>query len=106
YAGIHAEARAQLAAQVIRQRVGDALRLRFDLIGVRSVFGSDGESGWLDEPPGPSRDVRLRVAAVHEDREQVEMLLREVTALYTCGPAGGGGIRTTLTPRLHSTACY
>jgi hypothetical protein len=33
-------------------------------------------------------------------------LLREVTALYTCGPAGGGGVRTTLTPRLNSASCF
>ncbi len=24
----------------------------------------------------------------------------------TCGPAGGGGIRTTITPRLNSVSCF
>jgi hypothetical protein len=28
-----------------------------------------------------------------------------VVALYTCGPAGGGGVRTTLTPRLNTLSC-
>jgi hypothetical protein len=55
-------------------------------------------------PPGEARDVRLRVAAAHPDRARVEAVLREVTALYTCGPAGGGGVRTALTPRLHSAS--
>ena len=32
-------------------------------------------------------------------------LLREVTALYTCGPAGGGGVRTAITPRMNSASC-
>lgn len=106
YAGPNAEARARLAATILQRRLGDQLALRFDLIGVLSVFGADREAGWIDQPPGSGRDVRLRVAAAHHDRNLVETLLQEVTALYTCGPAGGGGIRTALTPRLHSTACY
>jgi hypothetical protein len=52
------------------------------------------------------RDLRLRVAGAHAERNLVERLLREVTALYTCGPAGGGGIRTALTPRLRSASCF
>ncbi|HMN26745.1 MAG TPA: DUF1446 domain-containing protein [Caldilineaceae bacterium] len=106
YAGVHAEARARLAAEIIRRRVGDQLSLRVDLIGVLSVFAADQGHGWADLPVSEARDVRLRVAAAHADRTQIERLLREVTALYTCGPAGGGGIRTALTPRLHSATCY
>jgi hypothetical protein len=34
-----------------------------------------------------------------------ETLGREVMALYTCGPAGGGGVRSTLTPRLNTVSC-
>jgi hypothetical protein len=26
-------------------------------------------------------------------------------ALYTCGPAGGGGVRTALRPRLNTLSC-
>ncbi|MEZ4728768.1 MAG: acyclic terpene utilization AtuA family protein [Caldilineaceae bacterium] len=106
YAGPNAEARAQLAGEIIQRRVGDQLALRIDLIGVLSVFAADGEQRWAEQPSGAGRDVRLRIAAAHQERSRVEALLHEVTALYTCGPAGGGGIRTTLTPRLHSTACY
>ena len=42
---------------------------------------------------------------IGEDRERIEGLMREVTALYTCGPAGGGGVRTNITPRLSSVSC-
>jgi hypothetical protein len=28
-----------------------------------------------------------------------------VTALYTCGPAGGGGVRTAMRERLGTLAC-
>jgi hypothetical protein len=39
------------------------------------------------------------------DRKLAESVLREVTALYTCGPAGGGGVRTALRPRLNMLSC-
>ncbi|PAX98013.1 hypothetical protein CKW48_06110, partial [Bordetella pertussis] len=38
-------------------------------------------------------------------RQDAMRLTREVTALYCCGPAGGGGVRTTLTPRLDMVSC-
>jgi Acyclic terpene utilisation family protein AtuA len=106
YAGPNAEARARLAGEIISRRVGDALRLRFDLIGALSVFGDDRGASLSALPVNDTRDVRLRVAGVHTDRAQVEKLLGEVTALYTCGPAGGGGIRTAITPRLNSVSCF
>ncbi len=101
YAGPRAEARARLAAEVLRQRL-PTLKLRVDLIGALSVMGDD--SGVLLQATlaGAARDVRLRVAAACAERAQAEQLTREVTALYTCGPAGGGGVRTALTPRLNT----
>ena len=99
YAGPRAEGRARLAADVLRQRL-PALDLRVDLIGVLSIFGDDAGRLLKATPAGDSQDVRLRVAAVHADRAQAEQLAREVTALYCCGPAGGGGVRTAVTPRL------
>src|SRR5262249_48933551 len=106
YAGPNAEGRARLAAEGTRRRAGGALPLRLGLVGVLSVFGDDGGLAWADLPPTDSRDVRLRVAVAHDDQAQVERALGELTALYTCGPAGGGGIRTSLTPRLNSVSCF
>jgi hypothetical protein len=105
YAGANAEARARLAAEVIRRRVGDDIALRFDLVGVLSVFADDAGHALGVLPPGDARDVRLRVATTHPDRSRVEAVMREVTALYTCGPAGGGGVRTAITARLNSASC-
>lgn len=99
YAGARAEGRARLAADVLRQRLPE-LTLRIDLIGVLSVMGDDAGRLLAAQAPGRARDVRLRAATVCPERAQAERLLREVTALYTCGPAGGGGVRTMLTPRL------
>ncbi len=105
YAGARAEGRARLAAQVLRERLHGLGPLRADLIGVASVFGDDA-GRWLDrQPQGDARDVRLRVALRHADKASAERLLREVTALYTCGPAGGGGVRTALRARLGTVSC-
>jgi len=105
YAGPNAEARARLAASVIRRRVGKDIALRFDLVGVLSVFADDAGRAMGELPPGAARDVRLRVATAHPDRDRAEAVMREVTALYTCGPAGGGGVRTAITARLNSASC-
>lgn len=104
YAGPRAEARARLAADVLRRRL-PALALRVDLVGALSVMGDDAGNLLAATPPGDARDIRLRVAATHTDRLEAERLTREVTALYCCGPAGGGGVRTTLTPRLNTLPC-
>jgi hypothetical protein len=105
YAGPNAEARARLAADVIRRRVWKDVALRFDLVGVLSVFADDAGRALGELPRGAARDVRLRVATAHADRDRVEAVMREVTALYTCGPAGGGGVRTAITARLNSASC-
>ena len=105
YAGARAEGRARLAAQVLRDRLADVGPLRADLIGVASVFGDDAGRWLADRVPGEARDVRLRVALKHAERAQAERLLREVTALYCCGPAGGGGVRTALRSTLGTVSC-
>lgn len=107
YAGPRAESRARLAARVLQERLLHIGALRIDLIGVTSVLGDD-HSRWLASSPGSadtSRDVRLRVAMQHPQRDSAQKLIREVTALYTCGPAGGGGVRTALRPRLGTVSC-
>ena len=77
------------------------------VIGVALLgLGASGTLGAL-RPPKDSRAAgfRLRVAATHDNRAQAERVAREVMALYTCGPAGGGGVRTALTPRLNTISC-
>ena len=105
YAGVNAEARARLAMDLMEQRLGAVLPLRFDLIGVTSILGDDGGRLLRAARPGQALDVRLRVAGRHEDGALVDRLLREVTALYTCGPGGGGGVRTAKRQRLSNRAC-
>jgi hypothetical protein len=46
------------------------------------------------------------VAAAQATRGDADRVAREVLALYTCGPAGGGGVRTALRPRLETESCF
>ncbi|WP_239643899.1 acyclic terpene utilization AtuA family protein [Nocardiopsis kunsanensis] len=82
YAGPGAAARARLAGEVVRERLGERVRTRVDLLG-----DTTGEGG----------ECRLRVAGTSPDRAGAEAVEEEGTALYTCGPAGGGGARTRST---------
>jgi hypothetical protein len=105
YAGVQAEARARLAADIVRRRLNGALPLRIDLIGAISILDNDDGALRGALPDRHARDVRLRIAGTHADRAVAERVLREVTALYCCGPAGGGGVRTALRPRLNMVSC-
>ena len=71
-----------------------------------SVWGNDASS-WLDgaDLRHAPHDVRLRMAWQHADHATAQRLPREVNALYCCGPAGGGGVRTHMRQRLGLTSC-
>ena len=105
YSGVRAEARARMAGEILRKRLSQ-LHLRIDLIGVVSVFADDDGRLLSTLADAGARDVRLRVAANHDDPLQAEQLVREVNALYTCGPAGGGGVRAGVRKRLSMKSCF
>jgi hypothetical protein len=110
YAGPIASARGRLAADIVRQRLRQLglghLALRADLIGVASVLADDAGRWWEHQDLLPRDDVRLRIAAASARKDEAEAVTREELALYTCGPAGGGGVRTHVTPRLASDSCF
>ncbi|MCR4440763.1 MAG: DUF1446 domain-containing protein [Peptococcaceae bacterium] len=93
YAGSGAVERGRLAAQIVKERleaVGATYReIRYDLIGVDALHGAvaDGKAS------GKPYEVRLRVAAKTDTREEAILIGNEVETLYTNGPAGGGGAR-------------
>lgn len=105
YGGSNALARAQLAAEVIEKRLeltgAPVEELRIDYIGYNSLYRTDisrkllqaadasGGAGQSLEAGIP--EVRLRVSGRFAAREDAELIGNEVEALYTNGPAGGGG---------------
>jgi hypothetical protein len=73
YAGPRAEARARLAGDILRERL-PLLSLRVDLIGVSSIWADDAGPVWAALPDACHTDVRLRIAASHEDKAVAEQL--------------------------------
>jgi len=95
YAGPNAVARAQLAADIIQQRLnGRFSELRIDMVGSTSLHGRA-----FDTDARPY-EVRLRVAARATTREEAALIGEEVEALYTNGPAGGGGTRKYISEQI------
>ena len=105
YAGAGAERRARLAADILRKRLS-GVPLRIDLIGVVSILADDGGRLLESTAVGDGRDVRLRIAGAPPVRDEAERICRELTTLYTCGPAGGGGVRASIRPRLRTLSCF
>ena len=88
YAGPNAVARARLAGSIVRERLeGQFNDMRIDLIGSTALHGRA-----FDASENPY-EVRLRVAARAPTAELAAVIGEEVEALYTNGPAGGGGTR-------------
>ncbi|MDP2820055.1 MAG: acyclic terpene utilization AtuA family protein [Polaromonas sp.] len=90
YAGLGAQARGQLALDVLRQRLDasgiQALDSRYELIGVNAIHGPSLAAGY--EP----YEVRARVAMRVTTRKEAERVANEVEAMYLNGPASGGGV--------------
>ncbi|HRD74333.1 MAG TPA: DUF1446 domain-containing protein [Hyphomicrobiaceae bacterium] len=101
YAGPNAVARARLAANILRERLGPdeigSAPLRIDLVGVNALHATADLA--IDDPDtSMPADVRIRAAMRSADRAACEMLLWETESLLCCGPAGGGGYRGQITP--------
>lgn len=99
YAGPNAVERGRLAARIVEARLAPMglEDFRTDLIGISAIFGAEPKP-----EPATIPEVRLRLAASGATAEVVQAALDEVESLYLCGPAGGGGVRRSLTERLSS----
>lgn len=88
YAGANALGRAKLAGSIIQERLQDRFTdLRLDYVGSTSVHRTN-----FGHYPDPY-EIRLRVAGRATTAQQAALVGEEVEALYTNGPAGGGGAR-------------
>jgi hypothetical protein len=96
FAGTRAEARARLAADVLRLRLADLPEedVRIDLVGIDSILGG-ARAGNVALP-----ECRVHVSARCPDADAAQAVEDEVYALTLSGPAGGAGIRSERRPRL------
>ncbi len=88
YAGETAARRGQLARDVLKARLGTP-DMRIELL-----------EGATDGIPC----ARLRLAIRSDNHAEVQTAINEVEALYLNGPAGGGGVRKSITPLIETEA--
>ena len=93
YGGGGAYERAQLAAEIVTERLTvmgiDTSRLRFDYEGINSLFPWKRQSS-------PPAEVRLRAVGIFPKLEDAEMLRALVHELSCNGPSAGGGLALSL----------
>lgn len=101
YGGSNALARAQLAADVVQKRwqmrgiAPDEVRV--DYIGYNSLYGEEISAAITQST---AHEIRLRITVRTKTQEEAIVFLREVQVLYINGPAGGGGIFTSISQQL------
>ena len=109
YAGPGAMTRAELAREILQERLRDVHglngQMRIDLLGVSSLHATAAA-----QAPQKNRvqteDVRVQVAYAAPAREEAETVLWEVESLLCCGPAGGGGYRGQIVPKVITQSAY
>lgn len=93
YGGLNCLERARLAEEVVRKRLDIAGAVleeyRCDYIGYNSLY-RDRISEQLCN--GSRSEIRLRISGRTKDEWNATLIANEVEALYTNGPAGGGGV--------------
>jgi hypothetical protein len=106
YAGPGAGSRATLARDILHERFTNLHRvrgrLRIDLIGMASLHATAG----VERANSEAMDVRVHVAFASPEREQVELVMWEVESLLCCGPAGGGGFRGQIVPKVITYSAF
>lgn len=103
YAGPRARERAEIAGDIVRQRLVevhglDAAAVGIELIGTGAAFRG------LAEASNPI-EVRLRVTARSDSLAVADAVGWEVESLYTNGPAGGGGARSSVQEVVSVRSC-
>ena len=107
YAGLNSLARAQLAGDVVMERMkksgfnGD---IRRDIIGAYSVLDGGSEQFSSPETLPFDGDYRLRLSLISASKAPAQKLCDELQHLYCSGPAAGGGFRGSVTPQMASAS--
>ncbi|MEM6622534.1 MAG: acyclic terpene utilization AtuA family protein [Pseudomonadota bacterium] len=103
YAGPNALARADLAGQVVHERLSDKglnEPVRIETLGTLATLdGGNAEQRASRELPTDG-EYTVRVATQSLDKSKAQMVCDELMMLYCSGPAGGGGYRASVTSQI------
>lgn len=100
YGGHNALNRAKLASEIVLKRL-ELLDIHYEeikveYIGYNSLY-KDQITEKIVSSGNEISEIRLRIAVRTDDEELAKVIGREVEALYTNGPSGGGGARARVT---------
>lgn len=105
YAGPGALARAKLAGEIVRERLGivgvETSELRIDIIGADALHGAA-----MPRTNSEPYEARLRVVGRTNTAAMAQLIGEEVESLYTNGPAGGGGAWKGVKPVIAIASAY
>ena len=103
YAGPNALARAELAGDIVLERLG-LLGInepaRIDIVGTGSVLDGGKPERRAARTLPTTGEYRMRVASMATERAAAQRVADEVQSLYCSGPAAGGGYRSHVTPQI------
>lgn len=102
YAGPRALQRAELAGEIVAERLREVHGLAAENVFVEFI-GAGAAFRGLDSRD--AHEVRLRVTARAANAEAADAVGWEVEALYTNGPAAGGGARRSVAEVLSIRSC-
>lgn len=103
YTGVRSKERAELAAAIVRERLEvlydvDPESVFVEYIGMAAAFRG---LVAVDEPA----EVRVRIVGSGTSPQEAAIIGNEVEALYTNGPAGGGGARKSVHSVISVKSC-
>ena len=111
YSGPNALARAELAGEIVRDRLairGTNEPVRIEIVGAMATHdGGTPERRAARRAAGrlpTDGEYTLRAAAQSVDRARAQELADEVMSLYCSGPAAGGGFRSSVTSQVQTAS--
>ncbi|MEM7742471.1 MAG: acyclic terpene utilization AtuA family protein [Pseudomonadota bacterium] len=107
YSGPNALARADLAGQVVRERLaarGLNEPVRVETLGTLATLDGGNETRRAARALPTDGEYTVRIATQSLDRDRAQMVCDELMMLYCSGPAAGGGYRSSVTPQIHTAS--
>lgn len=103
YSGPNALARADLAGDIVRQRLaanGLNEPVRIETLGTGATHDGGSASRRAARSLPGDGEYTVRIATQSVDKDRAQMIADELMMLYCSGPAAGGGYRGSVTPQI------
>jgi len=107
YAGPNALARADLAGQIVRERLtaqGLNEPVRVETVGTEATLGGGSPDRRARRAWPAGGEYTTRIALQSLDKARAQAVCDELMMLYCSGPAGGGGYRGSVTAQIHTAS--